>query len=369
MMRKEFCYLKIEKLVIKMSVEAKERLRDNNASIVQNNYYNIGDDTDIEGPNRIRKCPECSSKCLVKDYKKAEIFCADCGMVIAENIIDLGPEWRAFDPEQTLKKTRVGAPMTYRIHDKGLGTVINWGSPSKEQYKLKKLHKLTYITKTTEKSFIFALSEIDRMACALKLHVNIIERASMLYRKAMKKHLIRGRSIEALTTALLYIVCRQYGVPRTLDEITEFSRVRKKEIRRAYFFLLRELDLKVSPASPVDFVPRFCSLLNLGGDIRAKAIEIIKKAAETELTNGRGPIGIAAAAIYIAAILSGEHQSQSEIAKVCGTTPATIRTRYKEMTVLLEEDTLPFLCSDGRVCRVLKENSEQKNILDKKQKI
>jgi transcription initiation factor TFIIB len=292
------------------------------------------------GLQDIKECPECGSKSLVRDYNKAEIFCADCGLVIAENIVDLGPEWRAFDSEQMSKRARVGAPMTYRIHDKGLSTIVTWGSAGQGQYKLKKWQQRTHIANTTERSFIFALSEIDRMACALKLPVNIREAASMLYRKAMKKRLIRGRSIEGITTALLYITCRQYGVPRTLEEVREISRVGQKEISRAYRFLLRELDLKVSPASPIEFVPRFCSMLNLSGEIRSHAIEIIKKAAEAELTNGRGPIGIAAAAIYIAAILNGEHRTQKEVSDVTGVTEVTIRNRYKELSEQLEIDVL-----------------------------
>ncbi len=292
------------------------------------------------GLQDIKECPECGSKSLVRDYNKAEIFCANCGLVIAENIVDPGPEWRAFDSEQMSRRARVGAPMTYRIHDKGLSTIVTWGSPGQRQYKLKKWQQRTHIANTTERSFIFALSEIDRMACALKLPVNIREAASMLYRKAMKKHLIRGRSIEGITSAFLYITCRQYGVPRTLEEVREISRVGQKEISRAYRFLLRELDLKVSPASPIEFVPRFCSMLNLSSEIRAHAIEIIKKAAEAELTNGRGPIGIAAAAIYIAAILSGEHRTQKEVSDVTGVTEVTIRNRYKELSEQLEIDVL-----------------------------
>ncbi len=297
------------------------------------------EDETAEG-EKVKECPECGSKSLVRDYGKAELFCADCGLVIAENIVDLGPEWRAFDFEQASRRARVGAPMTYRIHDKGLSTLVTWGLQGQGQYKLKKWQQRTHIANTTERSFIFALSEIDRMASALRLPMNIREAASMLYRRAMKKRLIRGRSIEGITTAILYISCRQYGVPRTLEEVREISRVGQKEISRAYRFLLRELELKVSPASPVDFVPRFCSLLELSGEISSKAIEIIKRATEKELTNGRGPIGIAAASIYIAAILSGEHRTQKEVSDVTGVTEVTIRNRYKELSEQLDIDVL-----------------------------
>lgn len=294
-----------------------------------------GDDGDS-----VRECPECDSKNLIRDYGKAELFCNECGLVVAENIVDLGPEWRAFDSDQTSNRRRVGAPMTYRLHDKGLSTQVTRSPTGQGQHKLKKWQQRLQSANANEKSFIFALSEIERMASVLKLPANIREMASMLFRKAMKKDLIRGRSIESLAAAVLYIACRQYRVARTRAEIGDISRVREKEIRRTYRYLLRELDLKVIPVSPVDFVPRFCSLLNLNGDIQSRAIEIIKCATEKELTSGRSPPGMAAAAIYIAALLSGEHRTQMNVSNATGVTEVTIRTRYKELSEKLGIEVL-----------------------------
>ena len=293
----------------------------------------------------IKECPECHSRDLVLDPERAELYCNECGLVIEEDIVDLGPEWRAFDFEQVSKRARVGAPMTYRIHDKGLSTLIDWSATegkaiSSEQHRLKKWQQRMHVTNTSERSFVFALSEMDRMASALGLPTNIRETAAMLYRKAMKKGLIRGRSIEGITTAILYIACRLHGVPRTLDEMAEVSRVSQKEISRSYRFLSRELDLKLQPTSPIDFVPRFCSKLGLDGEVEAKAIEIIKEAQEKELTNGRGPIGIAAAAIYIAAILCGKHKTQKEVSEATGVTEVTIRNRYKELAEELDIEVI-----------------------------
>lgn len=173
-----------------MSVEAKERLKRN---FVQNNDNN-DENLNIEGPNRIRKCPECGSKDLILDRKRAELYCAECGMVIAENIIDLGPEWRAFDSEQFSKRVRVGAPMTNRIHDKGLSNLLPKDFQGRDDFRRMRRRVRDSGLMTSERSLIFALSEIDRMACALGLSRDIREAASVLYRKAMKKRLIRGRS-------------------------------------------------------------------------------------------------------------------------------------------------------------------------------
>ena len=71
---------------------------------------------------KVQSCPECGSQRIMRDYECAEIVCMDCGFVVAAKIADRGPEWRAFDEDQRSKRTRVGAPLTYTIHDKGLST-------------------------------------------------------------------------------------------------------------------------------------------------------------------------------------------------------------------------------------------------------
>ncbi|MCD6203099.1 MAG: hypothetical protein J7I99_01900 [Methanophagales archaeon] len=278
----------------------------------------------------IRSCPECGSKNVVSDMRHAEVYCADCGMIIAENLVDTGPEWRAFDAEQASRRIRTGPGMSYRIHDKGLSTPTPVMPPG--------IRRVRWVNiDSNEKTLTFALVEIDRMACALKLPANIKEATSVLYRRAARENLIKGRSIEELVSAMLYIVCRQYGVPRTLKEIAEVSRSPLKKIRRAYIFLLRKLEIKLAPADPALFIPRFCSELGLSPAIREKAIEIIKRDKGVEIaTKGWGPIGTAAAAIYIAAIMGGEYRTEKDIAHVMGTTEITIRNRYKELEKQLD---------------------------------
>ncbi len=228
------------------------------------------------------------------------------------------------------------------IHDKGLSTIIDWSNKDfygksisvrnrAQLFRLRKWQRRIRISNATERNLAFALSELDRMASALGLPKSVRETAAVIYRKAIEKNLIRGRSIEGVVAAALYAACRQAGVPRTLDEIAQYSRVDRKEIGRTYRFIARELGLKLMPTSPADYVPRFCAALGLSGEVQKKAIEIIKKAEERELTSGRGPTGVAAAAIYIASILCGERRTQREVAEVAGVTEVTIRNRYKEL--------------------------------------
>jgi transcription initiation factor TFIIB len=278
----------------------------------------------------------------MRDYECAEIVCMDCGLVVASKIADRGPEWRAFDDDQRAKRTRVGAPLTYTIHDKGLSTMIDWHdrdiygkslSPGQKAqvYRLRKWQRRIRVSDATERNLAFALSEITKIANNLNLPKNILETASVIYRKAVKERLIRGRSIQGVTAAAIYLGCRQCGLARTLEEIAQASSVNKKEVGRSYRFLIRELNYSIPPLRPSQYITKFSNQLTMQGKVEEIAHKILSVAKELKLTSGRGPTGIAAAASYIASVLTGERKTQREIAEIAQVTEVTIRNRYKEL--------------------------------------
>ncbi|MBQ8016733.1 MAG: transcription initiation factor IIB [Methanobrevibacter sp.] len=298
---------------------------------------------DLFHDNEVKPCPICSSTERIVDDRKAEVTCARCGLVLDENIIDNGPEWRAFDHDQKLKRTRVGAPSTYAIADKGLPTDIdrrnkdskgrNIPEANRQQlYRLRRWNKRLRISNASERNLAFALSELDRESSKLGIPRSIREDAAVIYRKAARNKLIRGRSIESMVAASIYTACRRNNIPRSLEEVSEVSNISKKQIGKNYRFLSRKLNIKLKPTSPIDYIPRFASLLDLSGEAESKAIEIINQSIKKGLNNGKGPVGMAAAALYISSILLNERRTQSDVAEVAGVTEVTIRNRYKELS-------------------------------------
>lgn len=293
----------------------------------------------------------CNSTELVLDNQRAELYCKRCGSVLDENMIDQGPEWRAFNNDQRMKRTRVGAPMDKTKHDGGLPTVIDWrnkdynGRPVPERNKaqiarIRKWNIRIRISGAGQRNLALALGEIDRKSSILNLSKNVRVEASVIYRKAAKKNIVRGRSIDGIVAASIYTACRQCNLPRTLEEIAEVSNVSKKEVGRNYRFLSRELNLKLKPTSPADYVPRFASKIGLSCEAQSKALSIIDEASKTGLTSGKGPTGVAAAALYIASVLLGERKTQKEVANASGVTEVTIRNRYKELSEQLNNLTV-----------------------------
>ncbi len=307
-----------------------------------------------EKPEEITVCPECGSKCLTRDYERGELVCEKCGLVLDDNFIDQGPEWRAFDVEQGDKKARAGAPMTYTIHDKGLSTEISRKntdangkkiSPQnrKQMYRLRKWQRRIRVSNATERNLAFALSELDRMASVMGLSSNICDAAAVIYRKAVGKNLIRGRSIEGVVAASLYAACRQCGVPRTLGEVANSSRVGRKEIGRTYRFMTRELKLKLMPTKPQDYVQRFCSELGLdkgNQNVQSRAIYYIecyiKKSPDAPYLSGRKPMGMAGAAIFVSSRECVNPPSLAMISSVAGVSELTIRIGIKSIEDVLD---------------------------------
>jgi len=285
----------------------------------------------------IEKCPECGSLNLAILRDKGEVVCRDCGLVIEEKLIDFGQEWREFNEDQASKRRRTGAPMTETKFDKGLATDIGQGADmnqlsAKGRSKYLRLKKWQHrISTAIERNLKLALAELKRVSSFLKLPSSVEEEASRIYRMAVEKGLVRGRSMESVVAGALYASCRRYEIPRTLDELSEASGIDKKEVGRTYRFITRELNIRILPSNPIDYLPRFVSALKLSADTQSKAIELLNQARKAELTSGRGPTGIAAATLYVAALINNEKRTQREVADVAGVTEVTIRNRYKEL--------------------------------------
>ncbi|GAA0206818.1 transcription initiation factor IIB [Halobaculum roseum] len=270
-----------------------------------------------------------------------ELMHEPTGLIVEEDTVDRGPEWRAFNAAERDRKSRVGSPMTRTIHDKGLTTSIDWRNrdasgrqlSAEKRSRMERLRTWQERIRTQdagERNLQFALSEVERMSSAQGVPKSVREIASMIYRRALQEDLIRGRSIEAMATASLYAACRQEGIPRSLDNFVGVARVERREIARAYRYISGELRLALKPVDPAEHVPRFCSELGLPEEVKRRATRIVDETTVQGLHAGKSPTGFAAAAIYLASMLSDEKRTQSEVADVADVTVVTVRNRYKE---------------------------------------
>ena len=180
-----------------------------------------------------------------------------------------------------------------------------------------------------DRNFRQAFSELDRLKDKLALSDAVIEKTAYIYRKALDKGLVRGRSIPALVAASLYAACRNTETPRTLTDVANGINIKRKDVARCYRLLLRELDLKMPVVDPIKCVSRIASIANLNEKTKRKALEFLDEATRIEVSAGKDPMGLAAAALYLSCVMMGENKTQKDIAQAAGVTEVTIRNRYK----------------------------------------
>lgn len=299
----------------------------------------------------VDQCPECNSS-LAGEMETGEVVCPECHVVLSEQVIDHGPEWRAFDAAERAKKSRVGAPTTEMLHDRGLSTVIGRGdrdakgktldSDTRRRFaRLRTWDERFRARDSTDRNLRHALGEISRMAAALGLPDPVTETGGAIYRRAVNDGLLPGRSIEGMSTAALYAATRMEGVARSLDEMTAVSRVEKLEIERTYRYLSRELNLTIAPTEPTEFLPRIASGVDAPDETERLAHDLLESAMEAGVHSGRDPVGIAASGVYAAARLTDANIRQVDVADAAGVSTVTVRNRYPEVLEANEQLEAP----------------------------
>ncbi len=301
----------------------------------------------IDRKQGMRVCTICGGNEFHQDKSRGEKTCTSCGCVVSDRHVDTGPEWRAFTAEEKNARARTGSPMTLTMADKGLATTIGWSdrdasgrsiaaSQRAAIYRMRKWQIRTMVHSSQHRNLSIAMSEMDRLTSQLGVPHETKETAALIYRKALKTRLVRGRSIEGMVAASIYLSCRIHKIPRQLDEIVTEARINRKELGQCVRLILRNVKLKVPLASANNLMPRISSDLALEGKTVQTAIEIINKARVRGLTAGKDPGGLAAAALYIAGIIENDRRTQREIAEASNVTEVTVRNRYKDLAINLQ---------------------------------
>jgi transcription initiation factor TFIIB len=279
-----------------------------------------------------RSCPECSGRL---QRERTETVCGECGLVVGEDAIDRGPEWRSFADDETDSK-RTGAPLTRSRHDRGLSTEIGYSSRLKGRKRrriarMRRQHNRAQISTKAERNKVYAFTEIRRLTDRLQLPDTVRDRSCVLFESGQDADLLPGRSLEGFAAAAVYATCRADGLSRTVEEVVAHAKATRAELGTAYDALNRELGLPTGPIDPAEYLARFASDLDLPQEIEREARDLLE-GLDTAFVTGRNPGGVAAACLYTAARERSYPLTQAEAAEAGGVTPVTLRTTYVELT-------------------------------------
>ena len=290
---------------------------------------------------RPKGCPNCASTSLFFDPIRSELVCGNCGLVLGTQPVDPGPDWSPFE----VGAARAGPPESVLLPDGGLGNTMGAGArdaagrslSAGEAARFGRLRRVSQWTRLrgTERSLSGALAKVNQLASRLSLPTDFRERAAVILRKALRADLARGRSMDAIVAATVYLATRALGAPRSLQEVAAAADVTVHRLAATAKLIARETRVTTMPPRPEDFVSRFASQLGVRPEVTEKAFGLLADRRDTLAM--APPLGAAAGALYLAGEIEGEKLKQSDVSRVAGVSEVTLRKYYK----VLKQPAIP----------------------------
>ena len=295
-----------------------------------------------------QSCPECKST-LVDDIQNGEIICSGCGVVVADQIADFGPETISSNLEDKMKLARATGQTTYSQHDLGITTEISLGTKdfsgktinhevANQMHNLRKWQQRIRVSSPKERRLVNVLAKMGKTCDGLNLSKNVLETASMIYRNLDGHVDVKGKSVVSITAATIYMACKQCAVIRSLEEIcrgicpAKDVKSKTKLAARYYRTMVMEMGQFTAPVVTMDkYISKIANMTQTEVRVERLALEIAEKTKDSSISDGKAPNGIAAAYLYVASVLLGQNVLQRDISSVAGVTEVTIRNRCKEI--------------------------------------
>ncbi|MFP3174325.1 MAG: TFIIB-type zinc ribbon-containing protein [Vulcanisaeta sp.] len=292
----------------------------------------------------ILRCPYCGSTDIVFDSEYSQFVCRHCGSVIQDHVVDLGPEWRAFNGEEAMIYERA-KPISPALPGHGLGGSVietkHVHNPTLQNrlralIRLNKFNQYQY----TERRVAELHEVLEQVRYKLNLPSSVIDEALVLLRQLSSKYDLRGVRTRDLALVLLYVSCKRARLVCPLRELRNTLGIeRSKRVSRLLELVRRVVGNEgiviKSQEELGRFLQKVINTLRLNEDVRyyvtKLAMDMVNEGRRKHLTNGRTFYALIASAVYIAVTLVGVRKRQRDVAEASGITDVTIRNRYKEI--------------------------------------
>ena len=212
----------------------------------------------------------------ITDDENGEVICINCGTVIEEKT-DSNNESHGRNFEEFMSQTRTGPKNSLTMYDKGMNTIISnkdsngraLTASNKTRFNRIRLQdSRSKMKKSSQRTLSKSLIFLNGIKEKLGIPELVLEQTAYVYRKAIDMDLARGRQVNSLMGAALYVSCRQTSTPRSLTDIAKVGNMTKKSLQKAVRTLIQKLDLDMPQYDSSSFVTRLSN--NLSFDEKTK---------------------------------------------------------------------------------------------------
>lgn len=294
----------------------------------------------LTNPHLSAICFLCNTSAYaINEQESNETVCSNCGSIFTDRLNDTDKQRNYPTKEDDTNpkfKTVESAAGSLAIHDMGLTTTI--GKTNRDASgrhidaemknrinRWRVWEARSRIRDYKERNLSAGLMQLQRAKDKLVLPDSVIEKAVYVYRKTQQRGLTIGTSTKVAITAALYVACRELEIPRTIKELAETADIDEKSLSRFYRKTILELDLKVPQADPLRMVIKIANICKTSEKTKRHALQTMKGIMQMKLLTSKDPMGLAGAAVYLAAKKNGEHTTQFHIVNATGVTLVTLR--------------------------------------------
>lgn len=271
--------------------------------------------------NKTSFCEFCNLELSILDYTP---ICKNCGY-ICEDVFDHSPEWKTHGSDDKIQTdpSRCGNPINPLLEQ--LSYTIKIKINYRSTLEMKKLKKLIDWSgnPNNEKMLNDEFNHIYLVCSQVGITTNIIERAKEIYTTILEIQMFRGIIRQGIQAASVYISFKENGVPRTPQEMATIFKIDKsyvtsgisrandilQQIKKNYNETNNEFNnetnneqsisnLNISVENSIDYIPRFCSKLNIKDKLQVLCMCVAEKIDNDQLITDHASHCIAAGIIY-----------------------------------------------------------------------
>ena len=247
-------------------------------------------------------------------HSSTEVTCTNCGLV---------NDGTQMVNELTFGESSSGAAVVH-------GSFLNadQGTNSRGLYG----HSGNSRSLTVEK----ARSQMMGVAHNLRIPESSVMQAVAYFKLALHNGFVKGRKSRYVTSACLYLACRQHKTAHMLMNFASLLYVNVFVLGSTYLQLVHALEVQsIPPIDPTLFIQRFVSKLdfpseNDGRKVMRDAIRLVQRMNKDWITEGRRPAGVAAACVLLACRMNNFRRSKLQIMQMAMISEGTINERLKE---------------------------------------
>ncbi len=180
------------------------------------------------------------------------------------------------------------------------------------------------------RSIPVAMAQLSTLRDRLGMTGACAEYAAYLFRRAASSGFLVGRVVSHCTAAAALLACRKHGIGRTVQDIMRATGLPKRDVYRTYRQLFEKFDPDLPLQDPVSYIARIGEACRISEASRREACRMLVKMDRMEAA-GKGPMGLAAAALYAACSGRGEPVGRAEITEAAGIAETTLYNRYNAL--------------------------------------